>query len=81
MAGRPVGSHIRDEVVDIIKVYGPLNGYQTAKIFRTRAHPAIVDCTLRSIYVNLKTAVIEGKLTYKMGIYTYQGEANATRNT
>jgi len=56
--GRPVGSNIRQHVVDILYYLGEGYGYQVHKIYRQ----AYGDCTREVIYYHLKKGISTGEI-------------------
>jgi len=51
--GRPLGSSVRQNIVEILAVHGPLYGYEIYKIYMD-IFPKI---TLRSVYYHMKKGV------------------------
>ena len=63
--GRPIGSSVRQNMVEILYAYGPLYGYQIHKIYED-IFPKI---TLRLVYYHLKKGLSTKEFSvYKMDI-------------
>ena len=74
--GRPVGSAVRQNVVEILAVLGKGHGYQIYKIYR-ELFPKV---TLRVIYYHLKKGISLGefeieKVEKERGDYSWGSEA------
>ena len=69
MVGRPVGSEIRQNIIEILAVLGKAYGYQIAKIY-LKIFPAT---TKRNIYYHLKKGVDLGEMKV-FDIFNEEGE-------
>jgi hypothetical protein len=56
--GRPVGSPIRQRIIDILYYLGEGYGYQIHKIYRE----AYGDCTREVVYYHLKKGIATGEI-------------------
>jgi len=55
--GRPIGSKVRQNIVEIIYFYKQLHGYDLSKIYMELYHPV----TMRLIYYHLKKGLDTGE--------------------
>lgn len=74
--GRPIGSPIRQNMIEILHFLGDASGYDVFKIYR-EVYPKI---TLRSIYYHLKKGLILQEFEVKnikkvSGNFSWGGEA------
>ena len=70
--GRPVGSRVRDNIIDILYVYGPLHGYRIHSIY----NELFPEVSRRLVYYHLEkgeelgvivlesSAVVEGEYSW-----------------
>src|SRR3989338_600623 len=73
--GRPIGSKVRQNIVEILGQYGKLHGYAICTIYR-KIFPKV---TMRAIYYHLKKGVQTGELKVsevrkEKGNYSWGGE-------
>lgn len=73
--GRPVGSAVRQNIVEILAVFGELHGYNVYRIYK-KLFPEV---TLRAVYYHLKKGVATGELEVsgirkEAGEYSWGGE-------
>ena len=74
--GRPIGSAVRQNIIEIISVLGRAHGYQIYKVYRD-LFPKI---TLRVVYYHLRKGCDLGelevdKVSMEKGDYSWGGEA------
>lgn len=74
--GRPVGSAVRQNVIEILAVLGRAHGYQIFKVYRD-LYPKV---TLRVIYYHLKKGLdleefVVDKVQMEKGDYSWGSEA------
>jgi hypothetical protein len=72
--GRPIGSKVRQNLVEILYFYKHLHGYDLYKIYKELYHPV----TMRLIYYHMKKGVDTGefkvyKVDKKIGTYSWGG--------
>ncbi len=74
--GRPIGSTVRQNIIEIINVLGKSHGYEIYKVYRD-LFPKV---TLRVIYYHLRKGLDLGeleieKISMEKGNYSWGGEA------
>ncbi len=72
--GRPIGSKVRQNIVEILYFYKHLHGYDLYKIYKELYHPV----TMRLIYYHMKKGIDTGefkvyKVDKKTGTYSWGG--------
>ncbi len=77
--GRPIGSEVRNNIIDILGYMGKAYGYELNKVYR-EVFPAV---TLRSIYYHLKKALSLGLVKVEVverseGNYSWGSTAEKT---
>lgn len=75
--GRPIGSKVRQNVIEILYFYKQLHGYDMYKIYK-ELYPLV---TMRLIYYHLKKGLETGefkilKVDKKMGTYSWGGTSD-----
>ncbi len=73
--GRPLGSAVRQNIIEILAVAGELHGYEVYRVYK-KLFPAV---TLRAIYYHLKKGAATGELRVvgirkQAGAYSWGGE-------
>jgi hypothetical protein len=74
--GRPIGSKVRQNIVEILYFYRQLHGYDLYKIYK-ELYPLV---TMRLIYYHLKKGLDTGefkvyKVDKKIGTYSWGGQS------
>jgi len=75
--GRPIGSKVRQNIVEILYFYKELHGYDMYKIYKELYPPV----TMRLIYYHLKKGLDTGefkilKINKKVGTYSWGGTSD-----